>query len=68
MRTQKMSTLDLTTTRASIEALYVLEGLAGHLSMTFLHVGGLLLGNSAQDRVPEIREKGWDIERNRDRL
>lgn len=65
---QKMSTLDLATARASIKALHVFEGLAGHLSMTLLHVGGLLLRNGAQDGIPKIGEEGWDIERDRNRL
>lgn len=51
---QEMGTLDLATAWAFIKTLHILEGLAGHLSMTLLHVGGLLLGNSAQDRVPKI--------------
>lgn len=63
-----MGTLDLATAWAFIKALHILEGLSGHLSMTLLHVGGLLLRNGAQDRVPKIREKRWDIERDRDRL
>lgn len=49
-----MGTLDLATAWAFIKALHILEGLAGHLSMTLLHVGGLLLRNGAQDRIPKI--------------
>lgn len=63
-----MGTLDLATTRAFIKTLHIFESLAGHLSMTLLHVGGLLLRHGAQDGIPKIREDRRDIERDRNRL
>lgn len=54
VRAEKMGTLDLATARAFIKTLHVFEGLAGHLSVTLLHVGGLLLRNGAQNGIPKI--------------
>lgn len=61
---QKMGTLDLTTARAFNEVGRILKRLAGHLAMTLLHVGGLLLRDGAQDRFPQIRQNSWDVEGN----
>lgn len=52
-----MSPLDLTAAGALVQILCVLQGLAGHLAMAFLHVRGLLLGDSAQHRLPEVGEQ-----------
>lgn len=52
-----MSPLDLTAAGALVKILCVLQGFAGHLAMTLLHVRGLLLGNSAKHRLPQIGEQ-----------
>jgi hypothetical protein len=51
-----VSALKLTATGALVEALHVFKSLAGHESMTLLHVRGLLLGNGTQDRFPNVGE------------
>jgi hypothetical protein len=52
-----MSPLDLTAAGALVEILCVLQGLAGHLAMTLLHVRGLLLRYGAKHRLPEVGEQ-----------
>lgn len=52
-----MSPLDLTAAGTLIQILCVLQGLAGHLAMALLHVRGLLLGNGAKHRLPEVGEQ-----------
>jgi hypothetical protein len=62
VRAQKVGTLDLTTAWALDEVGRILEGLAGHLAMALLHMGGLLLGDGTQDRFPQIRQNSRDVE------
>jgi hypothetical protein len=52
-----MSPFDLTAAGALVKILCVLQGLAGHLTVALLHVRGLLLGNSAKHRLPEVGEQ-----------
>lgn len=59
-----MSPLDLAAAGALVEILYILQGFAGHLAMTLLHVRGLLLGNGAQHRLPEVGEQRRDRDGN----
>lgn len=55
-----MSPLDLTTPGALVQTLDILQGLARHLPMSLLHVGGLLLRDRAEDGLPEIRQEWRD--------
>lgn len=55
---QHMSPLDLPAAGALVEALHILQGLACHLTVAFLHVRGLLLGDGAEDGFPEVGEDG----------
>lgn len=55
-----MGTLDRATRRTCVQALDVLESLAGHLPVTLLHVRGLLLRHRAQDRLPQARQQAGD--------
>ena len=59
---QQMSALKLTATGALVEALHVFKSLTGHETMTLLHMRGLLLRDSAQDRFPNIGEQTGNIE------
>lgn len=52
-----MSPLDLAAAGALVEVLYILQGFTGHLTVALLHVRGLLLGNGAQHRLPEVGEQ-----------
>lgn len=52
-----MGPLDLTTAGACIEVIHILQGLACHLPVALLHMGGLLFRNSAEDGVPEVGEQ-----------
>lgn len=56
VRAKQMSPLDLTTARALVETLKILQSFASHLTMSLFHVGGLLLRDCAEDGFPEIRE------------
>lgn len=55
-----MSTLDLATSRTSVQVLHILEGFAGHLPVSFLHVGCLLLRYRTEDRFPDIGQYAID--------
>lgn len=52
-----MGALDLATSWALVQRLDILQGLSGHLAVALLHVGGLLLGDGAEDGFPEIGEE-----------
>jgi hypothetical protein len=60
VRTQQVSAFDLTAAWALVQRLDILQGLAGHLTVTLLHVGGLLLGDGAEDGFPKIGEERGD--------
>lgn len=55
-----MSPLDLTAAGTLVQTLYILQGFASHLTMTLLHVRGLLLGDGTEDGLPEIGEQRRD--------
>ena len=55
-----MSPLDLTATGTLVQTLYILQGFASHLTMALLHVRGLLLGDGAENGLPEIGEQRRD--------
>ena len=59
---QNMSTLYLTAPRAGVEAFDILQSLASHLSMTFLHVGCFLFRYGSEYRVPNIGQKSGYIQ------
>ena len=56
VRTQHMSPLDLTAAGTLVQTLYILQGFASHLTMALFHVRGLLLGDGAENGLPEIGE------------
>lgn len=62
-----MCAFDVAASRAGVEALDVLQALARHLPMASLHVGNLLLGNSTEDGVPDIRNQSGNRQRQRSR-
>lgn len=55
-----MGALDLAASWTLVQRLDVFQSLAGHLTVALLHVGGLLLGDGAEDGFPEIGEERGD--------
>lgn len=58
-----MSPFDLATARALVQVLHVLKGFACHLTVPFLHMRGLLLGDGAEDGFPEVGKDRRNIDR-----
>lgn len=54
MGAQQMRALDLTTAGTLVETLEVLQSFTSHLAVSLLHVRGLLLRHSPQDRLPDV--------------
>lgn len=52
-----MGALRLTAAGALVQTLNILQTLSSHLTVAFLHVRGLLLGDGAEDGFPEIGEQ-----------
>lgn len=45
---------------AFVQIRHILERLARHLSVSLLHMRGLLLGHSLKYAFPDIAEQTWD--------
>lgn len=57
-----MCSLDISAGGTLVQLGDILQGLAGQEALSLLAVGGFLLGHGAEDRFPDIAEKGGEIE------
>lgn len=59
---QAVGALDGTAAGALAQAVDVLEGLSGHLPVALAGVRRLVLGDGAEDRLPDVAEQAGDVE------